>query len=112
MVPDVTESGGKTLLLMQGVLVDPQHHRALLGDALCCFAAVVISIKAHRGIIHSFDVKDLAFLTRYGIKEQVRQYGQFQLRFADPTKVAFCLSLTPPFNGFQYKITAAIIELP
>jgi len=62
--------------------------------------------------IHAFDVKDLAFIARYDIKEHVLQYGNFQLCYADPTKIAFCLSLTPPFNGFQYKIAAAVIELP
>lgn len=65
----------------------------------------------HNDTIHTFDVKDLAFIVRYGIKEHVFQYGQFQLRYPEPAKVAFCLSLTPPFNGFQYKIAAAIIEL-
>ncbi len=50
-------------------------------------------------------------MERYGIKEHVLQYGKFQLRYPEPAKVAFCLSLTPPFNGFQYKIAAAIIEL-
>lgn len=66
----------------------------------------------HKDVTHFFDVKDLAFLARYGIKKQVHQYGQFQLRFPEPGKVAFCLSLTPPYNGFQYKIAASIIELP
>ena len=65
----------------------------------------------HGDTIHAFDVKDLAFIARYGIKEHVLQYGKFQLRYPEPAKVAFCLSLTPPFNGFQYKIAAAIIEL-
>ncbi len=62
--------------------------------------------------IHVFDVKDLAFIERYGIKAHVLQYGSFQLFYAAPIKAAFCLSLTPPFNGFQYKIAAAVIDLP
>ncbi|MEI6350911.1 MAG: hypothetical protein WCP06_07375 [Verrucomicrobiota bacterium] len=65
----------------------------------------------HEGVIHEFDVKDLAFLARYGIEEIVRKYGRFELLLAVPSKVGFCLSLTPPFNDYQYKIAAAIIEL-
>jgi hypothetical protein len=66
----------------------------------------------HGGLIHEFDVTDAAFRSRYGIKNHVIQRGTFELCFADPTKVAFSLSLTPPFNGYQYKIAAAIIEVP
>ena len=66
----------------------------------------------HDGVIHAFDVKDLAFLARHAIEEQVLQYGHFQRRFVEPGKVAFCLSLTPPYNEHQYKIAAAIIETP
>ena len=65
----------------------------------------------HNGIGHFFDVKDVDFIKRYGIKEHVWQHEDFQMRFTNPNKVAFCLSLTPPYNGFQYKIAAAIIEL-
>ena len=66
----------------------------------------------HDDATHAFDVKDLAFLARYGIEGSVQQYGRFELLLAIPSKVGFCLSLTPPFNGNQYKIAAAIIELP
>ena len=66
----------------------------------------------HDGVTHAFDVKDLAFLARHAIEEQLLQYGHFQRRFVEPGKVAFCLSLTPPYNEHQTKIAAAIIETP
>jgi hypothetical protein len=66
----------------------------------------------HKGLTHEFSITDSAFLARHGIKKQIRTTGTFQMNFADPKKVAFCLSLTPSFRGSHYKIAAAIIELP
>lgn len=64
------------------------------------------------GLEHSFDVTDIAFLNRTEFADRVRENQEYEIVFKDPTKVAFCLSLTPPFKGYQYKIAAAIIELP
>lgn len=66
----------------------------------------------HKGVTHEFSIRDTAFLERYNVEPQIRQTGHFNMRFDDPKKVVFCLSLTPPFKYYHYKIAAAIIELP
>ena len=69
----------------------------------------------YAGIDHNFSVTDIEFIARHRIYDRAAREGDFSIPFSDPSKVAFCLSLTPPHpqpNGPHYKIAATIFELP
>ncbi len=60
---------------------------------------------------HLFDVTDPAFSYNHQIRKRLEIEDRIEIAFNDPAEVAVCLSLTPPFHGYQYKIAASIIEL-
>ena len=65
----------------------------------------------HNGVPHEFDITDTVFLQRHRLADQARD-GGFEMTLDDPEKVFLCLSLTPPFHDYHYKIAATIIEVP
>jgi hypothetical protein len=72
---------------------------------------------AYGGLNHEFDVTDDAFLAKHQIFQSANKENSFNIDFLDPAKVAFCLSLTPPFSRnndpkYHYKIAATIFEIP
>lgn len=59
---------------------------------------------------HAFDINDPHFDMRYGRDLVVPEYGRVVVTVPHPAKIYCCLSLTPAFNGWHYKVLAAVIE--
>ena len=64
----------------------------------------------HHGVVHIFSIDDPLFAQRHKLEPWL--IGEKQVRFSlDPTKTVIIASLTPPLNGYHYKIAATIFEL-
>jgi hypothetical protein len=59
---------------------------------------------------HAFDINDPHWGERCGQHVSVPETGSIVVPVANPDRVYFTLSLTPAFNGWHYKILAAVIE--
>jgi hypothetical protein len=58
---------------------------------------------------HDFSVTDPLFTRRHKVFDKLTEELQ-TIEFAKPSEVFVCASLTPEFNGKQYKICATIFE--
>lgn len=64
----------------------------------------------HRGHTHQFSIDDPDFSRRHDLSPSA--VGDRHVRIdLDPARLIVIASLTKPFQGFQYKIAAAIFEL-
>jgi len=69
----------------------------------------ILSI-ASGGVVHKFTITDPVFETKYGISPQkVSKDKPMKITLA-PGGLVIVVSLTPPWNGYHYKVAAAIIE--
>ncbi len=84
-------------LWMNGLPTEQKRTRSLLRFTL-------------GGQQHAFDIKDPHWREHYGQHVSVPVTGSIVVPIANPDCVHFTLSLTPPFNGWHYKILAAVIE--
>jgi hypothetical protein len=63
----------------------------------------------HEGVVHTFSIDDPLFAARHPLDPA--SVGDREVRIPlDPAKTFIVASLTPPFNGFHYKIAATIFE--
>jgi hypothetical protein len=66
----------------------------------------------HAGTKYSLSVTDPVFTHRYCSKHPTE--GVEALVFTPPNsdKCLICVSLTPPFRGYHYKVVATVLDLP
>jgi len=60
--------------------------------------------------VHEFDITDPGFTGTFGHLVKSPEHGEAVVPIASPDLYFCCLSLTPAFKGYHYKILAALIE--
>ena len=77
------------------------------------------TLKRHRlaklrygGVVHEFDITDPAFADQYYRAFPAPNDGRRKITLRAPMETLVCISLTPEFRGYHYKIAAAFLEPP
>lgn len=107
-VPTGTAPNTLRLVKPKGTVLFEAYHEyngAIQKDQFKKFVTIPCS-----GVRHQFSVTDPVFEARHGISPgNVKKGERFKLELP-PDGLVIVASLTPPFNGYQYKIAATIIE--
>jgi hypothetical protein len=77
------------------------------------------SVKRHRlvkirygSLVHEFDITDPAFADRYYPVFPKVEDSRRKIALRAPSETLVCVSVTPEYKGYQYKLVAAFIEPP
>ena len=113
----VTPSFARSLPKLQSLyLIRPDNLRIVLGQELSWDRSKTKWVRrarfGYQGVQYDFGMTDPEFTDQLPVKapEVGHPFVEFPASFGD--RSVLCVSLTPPFNGWHYKVVATVLALP